>query len=502
MKTANIGQFAKVEITNYEELNDELMRCKIRVMHTGENANGFNIDKSVINNAMDSIYYIPIVGEIVEYENGTSFGDHAIEEDVNGDMICHTVPFGVVAGKNDNTIEWETIDGKEYFSVHGYLWRRYDLVDKFENQDEFYQSMEICINKSKKKRGRNIIDVTDFSFSALCILNKDVENWENSVEPCFEKANIQKFSKNNGFMEAFAELKNKVETFSTKECGNMEDEKKIEDFIKEDEKEVEVSDDENKEVVESIDDKSSDDTDEGDKEDFSKDEPEEVEVNTKETFALTLDETIKQIRQALSERKIEVEYWGEKYQENEFYFNTLFEVEGLGAVVVVYDNAFGNQYFIPYRLNGDVVILDFDKAVKCVATYRVFEEGEAVNPVEIFAEKMEVVKSAFSRRENILQTEISGLKEYREACEKAERQERVNNIIAKFNFKDAEIAEVKEEAMNGSIDAETLELHLFALAGKKALANKGVDEVTDKDKELVKFSKNTRPLNPYGDLIK
>ena len=40
-KIMNFSQ-DKVEILNYENLNDELMRCKIRVMYSGLNDNGYN----------------------------------------------------------------------------------------------------------------------------------------------------------------------------------------------------------------------------------------------------------------------------------------------------------------------------------------------------------------------------------------------------------------------------------------------------------------------------
>ena len=54
-KIMNFSQ-DKVEILNYENLNDELMRCKIRVMYSGLNDNGYNIAKTVIENALDTIY--------------------------------------------------------------------------------------------------------------------------------------------------------------------------------------------------------------------------------------------------------------------------------------------------------------------------------------------------------------------------------------------------------------------------------------------------------------
>ena len=514
-KVVNISQFSKVEITNYEELNDELMRCKIKVMHHGINDNGYNIDKKVIEKALDTIYYIPIVGEVVEYENGTSFGDHAMSKNEDGDIICNTVPFGVVAGKLDNEIEWIDIDGKEYFTCIGYLWKRYDLVEKFESQD-FYQSMEIGINKSRKKRNKNIVDVLDFNFSALCILNKDLENYENSVAPCFDEANIEKFSKNK-FAEEFKELVGKVEVFEKKggdaqmaldkDIKKCQEDEEIKDegFAKEEEtEEVETAPEEDKETPE----EETEAPEEDKEESFAKDEEEANEEPQEETneedekeeepatFSLTLDETTKQIRQALNKRTIEVEYWGNKYQENEFYFNTLFEVEGLGTVVVVNDNKFENQYFIPYSIEKDVVTLDFEAKVKCISTYRVFEGEEEAPVVESFAKKLEDVRNAFEKRENSLQSTVAELKEFRRAVEFAKREETVLETIAKFDFEEEEVAVFKKQAIEGEIGIETLELNLFALAGKKALFAK-------EKADTVKFSKkNTVSNNPYGDLVK
>ena len=518
-KIINFSQ-DKVEILNYENLNDELMRCKIRVMYSGLNDNGYNISKTVIENALDTIYYIPVVGEIVEYENGTSFGDHAITEEEDGSVVCNTVPFGVVAGKLDNDIQWEEIDGKEYLTCIGYLWRRYNLVDKFESQD-FYQSMEIAINKSRKKRGKNIIDVLDFNFSALCILNKDLDNYENSVAPCFDGANIEKFQKNNKFDAEMNELIAKIESFSAKK-GDVKvakeevlKDKETEEFAKEDETKetteetVEETVTENTKEVETEEAKSEEETfakdettEDESNEDEAKDETEEhqeeteTEEETKANFSLSLDEKLKQIRQELAKRTIEVEYyWGEKYTENEFYFETLFEAEGLGDVVVVNNNKWTEKYFIPYTFNGDAVSLDFDNKVKCVVTYRAFEGEETT---EIANEKLEVVTANFKKHTNNLQNSINELKEFRRVVEFEKRETEVEETLAKFSFEAEEVAEFKKKAIDGEIGIDTLELHLFALAGKKAMATFKKDET-----EVVKFNKiNKVNINPYGDLIR
>lgn len=521
-KLINFNQNS-VEILNYENLNDDLMRCKIRVMYSGLNDNGYNINKTVIESALDTIYYIPIVGEVVEYENGLSFGDHAITEEEDGSVVCNTVPFGVVAGKADNDLQWEEVDGKEYLTCIGYLWRRYDLVDKFESQD-FYQSMEIAVNKSRKKRGKNIIDVLDFNFSALCILNKDLDNYENSVAPCFDGANIEKFQKNNKFDAEINELIAKIEMFSAKKGDVVEmakdKNKKTEDLANEDEtkkvsdentdeKDLEENstaktettksdDEEQEEAFEKEDSKELEEDETKDEEGNENSEKayEETEEDSKANFSLTLDVKLQQIRQELAKRTIEVEYyWGEKYTENEFYFETLFETEELGDVVVVNNNSWTEKYFIPYKFNNDAITLDFDNKVKCISTYRIFEGEEIAETVN---EKLETVAANFKKHTNNLQNSINELKEFRRVVEFEKREIEVEETLAKFSFEAEEVAEFKKQAIEGEITIENLELHLFALAGKKAMATFKKNET-----EVVKFNKiNKVNINPYGDLIR
>ena len=519
---------SKVEILNYENLNEELMRCKVRVMYSGLNDNGYNIERHVIDKALDSIYYIPIVGEVVEYENGTSFGDHAITQEDDGSFVCNTIPFGVVAGKHDNEITWEKVGDKEYLTVTGYLWRRYDLVSKFEKQD-FYQSMEIAVNKSRKRRGKTIVDVLDFDFSALCILNKDLDNYENSVAPCFDGANIEKFQKNNKFNAEMNELINKIESFSAKKGDDTVEDKELQSFAQEEDKKegcfAEETKEETKEAPETEED-TVEEVKEGTEEETVEEAPaveepqatepevaetteeeivedvveelkEEDNEEVKATFSLSLDEKLNQIREELGKRTIEVEYcWGDKYTENEYYYETLFQTEELGDVVVVNSNSYSEKYFIPYTINGDAIVLDFDNKVRCVATYRAFEGLEFVPTAN---EKIETMVVNFEKYTNNLQTSIQELKEFRRAVEFAKREADVNDMIAKFDFEETEIAEFKNKAISGEIEIETLELHLFALAGKKAMAS----FKKETKEEIVKFNKTNKVnVNPYGDLIR
>ena len=116
--------------------------------------------------------------------------------------------------------------------------------------------------------------------------------------------------------------------------------------------------------------------------------------------------------------------------------------------------------------------------------------------VESFSKKLEDVRNAFEKRENDLQSTVAELKEFRRAVEFAKREETVLETIAKFDFEEEEVAVFKKQAIEGEIGIETLELNLFALAGKKALFAK-------EKADTVKFSKkNTVSNNPYGDLVK
>ena len=206
------------KITPVKPINDQMTLCKCYIMAVGENRNRSNISKEAVDNALPTIYNIPIVGHLfVDDDNETRMGGHdrALEKDANGKYVFKvlTVPFGVVPQQND--IHYEEVkeqDGTTNTYLVGdiILWTgRYpEILDaKYDDSIYFNQSMEILPIDSNKKDGITYIDA--FQFSALCLLGKSDDKGKN-VEPCFKSARVEPYSFSGEWTKLFAEFKEEL----------------------------------------------------------------------------------------------------------------------------------------------------------------------------------------------------------------------------------------------------------------------------------------------------
>lgn len=194
-------QFAS-RFSDLEILNPEFTRAKCYVMYTQENRNNSYISKETVEAALPTMKNIPIIGEFKE--DLDTFGSHGGKIVISDDGIEYvqtTRPYGVVS--SDATFSWETLDdGHEYLVVDGcILWTsRYEEASKV-TDDSMAQSMEISIN-NYFTRNDKVIEITDMTFSALCILG--------TAEPCFENSHfVESYSLNvneSKFTEEFSEM--------------------------------------------------------------------------------------------------------------------------------------------------------------------------------------------------------------------------------------------------------------------------------------------------------
>lgn len=192
-----------VHILPIEKANEEFTLVKIYVHGIGKNRNYSFISKEVTDKAAKTLGYIPVVGHLIpeldEDGNiiGYHFGGHDVE--VNWDTMeikPLTVPYGVVI---DNTFEYETINesGQDvvYRTAYAYLWtKRYpELAEAiYDNDIWFNQSMEISVEPSCVRplaEDGLYTEITDFTYSALCILGKS-DDPAKHTEPCFISSQI------------------------------------------------------------------------------------------------------------------------------------------------------------------------------------------------------------------------------------------------------------------------------------------------------------------------
>lgn len=195
-----------------EMINPQFSKAKIYVMYHGKNPNGTNISKEAVDRNIKSIKNIPIVGEFSKENNNFKGHGGTIEIDEYGDLeyIHTTSPIGVIP--ESANIYWETIKDKkeierEYLVVDGaYMWNRYSKQISTLKEDNYGQSMEIEIVNGQWNDDEVYYDITDFIFSALCVLGID-KNGVGHVEPAFSDAKIITYN-NKGFKDELNEMLN------------------------------------------------------------------------------------------------------------------------------------------------------------------------------------------------------------------------------------------------------------------------------------------------------
>lgn len=260
----------------FEKVNDEFVKVTISVMSCDQIANGTKFTKEAVTNALDTLNYAPLIG----YFNGDDFEGHGIEyviSDSEFKCTVKTIPFGVVVKDSQR---WEKVqkqngEYEDYLVVDAYMWSRYEEATSKVKENKCNQSMEVICNAGTYKE-EGYFEVTDFSFSGLCILGEN-------VAPAFNLAKVrtsESFDKDE-FTSIFEEMTEALKAFleaeeddfakcddddedKKKKCEDDEDDEDEEDY----KKKKRCEDDE-------------DDEDEDDEEDEDEDEDEDVKKKKK-----------------------------------------------------------------------------------------------------------------------------------------------------------------------------------------------------------------------------
>ena len=244
---------------NITTKNPLFSQAKVYVMYHGENRNNSHISKEDVEKAIGTMFNIPIVGEFIESESASeenNFGSHGgkIVIDDNGMKYIHTTkPVGVIP--ESAKFYWEKVKDekereREYLVVDGALvWNRYESEVETLKSDNFGQSMEIEVEDGWFDDESGNYHITDFAFSAFCILGLDGRK-NGGVEPAFEDSKIITYSRDI-ISQEMKEMKNELKEFYSlyaegKEDNNLKD---LKDKVVEEEKfeaEDEAKKDENK----------------------------------------------------------------------------------------------------------------------------------------------------------------------------------------------------------------------------------------------------------------
>jgi len=225
-------------LTEVKKINPLFSVGKARILYDGMNRNNSYLSRPSIDNAIPSIFNIPIVGEYIEETD--NFGSHGGKLEITDTDVkfkVTTKPYGVIP--ESANIYWEDVTEKDgtvnsYLVADGiYLWTgRYEELNTLLEEEKYGQSMEIEVLNGgfAVVNGQETFKIDEFIFSALCILGIDKgDNPENHVEPAFESASISvyEFDKDS-FKREFNQMLTELKFSLQKEGGNTVEEVKRE----------------------------------------------------------------------------------------------------------------------------------------------------------------------------------------------------------------------------------------------------------------------------------
>lgn len=178
--------FEKTE--EIENTDGRFTKVKIWLMHLGQNYNGSVFEKEVVDKAIPTLGYIPIVAFIENNSSGEkdcSNHRYIITKDDKGVRRKYMgVAYGVVTSFEDNNAHYEERlcdDGetRTFLVVDGLIWNMFEDSSEIINRDLIKsQSMELwddgfSVDGYEDESG--LFHFTDFSFRAACILGNDYE---------------------------------------------------------------------------------------------------------------------------------------------------------------------------------------------------------------------------------------------------------------------------------------------------------------------------------------
>lgn len=329
----------KAKVTPIEKINDEFTLCKCYVQGVGKNRNFSYMSKENIQRCLPTLSYAPVVGHLIDKldEDGNPTGekymgghDYYIDDDWNLKSAC--VPYGVVKADSfdfETVKEYEDEIETEYLTAEVVLWTgRYPELMEAIYSDDFYfnESMEISVSEYRPyEEDSNYTDLTDFTYSALCLLGKaDDKTSPEHTEPCFVESKVipvQYSLEREEFSKVMGELKNELAFYFNKDnTGGKEDE------VVENEKEevIETVEEVNEESTEEVVENTTEEIPDAEVNEDTNTESENEEVQEDETVVETsVEETVEETVEMSELDSLKAEY--EEYKNSHSHTNEEFD---------------------------------------------------------------------------------------------------------------------------------------------------------------------------------
>ena len=385
------------KIKDFESMDDRFTKVKVWLMHLGENLNKSSFEKSVVDKAIPTLQYIPIMGFVeLNEDNEKDFSDHRyiITKDDKGVRRKYLgTPYGVIKSSEDNDAHYEERlcdDGeiRTFLVTEGVIWNVLEDGSEIFHRDLIKgQSMELyekSIDGYEDEDG--IFHFTNFSFRAACVLG-------DNVTPAMTGSTIEvQFALSDFVKNIQSELNDKYTTFTK--------------------------------LTEMVNDK----TKQGG-----------IEAMQNTDFTQTVLQQFEDISATVRQHETFTDRWG--YECSRYYAVDVQENE-----VIVVDAKNNYNYFgLSFTMNGDKAEIDFESGKRKKLRYEDYEDGSSIEGAFDFGKHIEEIENtAFAKIEEA-NTKISEAENKVSEFEVkvAEFETAKNEIEEKYNQVAAEFEEMK-----------------------------------------------------------
>ncbi len=487
----------------YETSDFRFIDVCIDVMHTGANLNKTSFTKDVINKAVPTIANMPILGYVVNEldDEDKDFKGHEHElriTDTDVKYLYAGQAYGVIPEScNPRWIIKDDGTGteREYLRVDGLIWTKFsDPVDIFTRDVTKNHSVELTDMICEAKRDDGITPVSSFKFDGCCILSTTDPKIQPAMTGSCVTANFSVDDITSQIRERLYEYQSLQQNYSAKNENPSDEEKGDIPPMNENEKNPAVTENavaegavENPEVEATTAENAATETEseaaatenaaskEG-AENATTETPaenaapvEEGEPAASSEFTLTANQLRDEVYNALLEIQVPSrwdpecmipKYWLTDIQDNE---------------VIVTDSGTYQLMGIPYSMNGDNVVLEYENIKRKKVIYEDWDNGDVmpglITMFSALTDKLVELSDSFTKATNEVSEIKPKLEAYQQAeaeavaaAEKAKRDELFSIMDEKLGA-NAEYTALKE---NTEITYAELETKCYALVGRQS----------------------------------
>lgn len=532
------GEFKEENSMNFSSEDTEgLLPVTLQSCHIYENRNGSYISKSTMQNALSSFSNKPILGHIIQKDDGSyDFDSHNMEmvDDPwnEGEQRVHYIeqPIGIVPESCNARLEYDKEKKKTYVVVDGWIFEDYGngAAEIIKEKGGTKVSVELGVKEfsynSKKKR----LEIEEFVFMGVTALGEHVgegmlgsnmqlsdfchsdipemQDFNNTIEELnrrikrIEEIHCEKGGRSLKLEELLTKY-NKTEEdidFEIADLSDKELEKVFAEHFEENSDNTDTSTgevtepDTGKEGTDNGEDKGEDEPESGDGEngeggdtDDETDEPKKSETNDEEpkkkTYSVSLGDKSYTFESSLDEVIYALETLvNNTYSESD---NTYYGVKVYDKYIVMVDFWTGKAYKQNYKVRSDVYSLTGDR-VEVFSRYLTREEENTLDEMRSKFSEMETKLNQYQvKEEALLKDSLIKSEDY--------------NLI-----KDSEeFKEISKNIEDYSLDELTKKCDELLLEYAKSNTSLNFSQVEKPKSKIRTGAKKEETYSPYGTLF-